>query len=143
MTFVNKLIVVFISFLSILNMTVGVIHVFKQDGGLKSIADFKNFQTCEPEVVYFISQIGKLQITIGILYFIVVYFSKQNISFLINFELVRHFINILFLLSRFKSLEKVAPNAPGRFRSYLDFSIFLICFILMKISQKSKEKKIE
>ena len=50
---------VVLSLQSLFVLIPGLIHTFHPDGGAKSIAGFKNYETCQPEILWAFRILGK------------------------------------------------------------------------------------
>merc|ERR1711874_556737 len=100
----------------------GLIHALKTDGGAKSIANFTNFATCQPEILWAFRIIGVWGLVTGLSVLVLIYLSATEdgggfyskvLQLFTGYQLTRTLLLLVVVRVTGNGTASVAPEAPG------------------------------
>jgi len=118
----------------------GLIHSLKADGGAKTIANFTNYNTCEPEILWAFRIIGVWGFATGLAGLSLIYLSTREgkagfyskvLKLFIIFQLMKTLLLIGVAKITGNGTESVAPEAPGNWTPFISIILHILTLILL------------
>merc|ERR1712212_817110 len=118
----------------------GLIHSLKQDGGAKSIANFTNYSTCQPEILWAFRMIGVWGFVTGLSGLALIYLSAREdrggfyskvLRLFTSYQLAKALLVILVAKVTGNGTASVAPDAPGNATPLISAILHILTLILL------------
>jgi len=118
----------------------GLIHALKEDGGAKSIANFKNFTTCQAEILWAFRIIGAWGFMSGLSSLALIYQSSREdkdgfyskvLRLFTGYQLGKTLLVMLVAKITGNGTTSVAPEAPGNATPLISAVLHILTLLLL------------